>query len=96
MSALVVTVIALGLLVGLLASGLARLLIPGAPRPSLLGTTLLGLVGALVGAYLGDLVTTGREALGLEPGVVIGGVTGAVVAVMLHQLVAAVRAGRRG
>lgn len=42
--------------VGLIIGGLGRLVVPGRQRISLLATFLAGLVGAIVGGYIGDRV----------------------------------------
>lgn len=44
------------IIVGLVAGGLARLLVPGRDSMGILGTLILGLVGAFVGGFLADLL----------------------------------------
>ena len=78
------------LLIGLVAGALARLLVPGRDPMGLGGTLLLGLVGSLVGGFLGDLLDRGNQ--DLSPAGLLGSIIGAIVALLLYR--AAV--GRRG
>ena len=78
MIVLVLTWIAFGLLVGLM----ARAILPGRQSMGLVPTTLLGIVGAFAGGLLGNLVV-GREVLALHPAGFIGSVVGAIVVLAL-------------
>lgn len=44
------------LVVGLILGALGRLVVPGRQRISMLATALAGIIGAIVGGYLGDRV----------------------------------------
>jgi uncharacterized membrane protein YeaQ/YmgE (transglycosylase-associated protein family) len=74
------------LIVGLIAGGLARLLVPGRDSMGLLGTLILGLVGSLVGGFLADLLfddtTVG----------IIGSTVGAVIVLFGYRAVQGRRA----
>jgi len=63
-----------GLVVGLV----ARLLVPGNDGMGCLATTALGIVGSLVGGYLGHAVA-GQESSGVTPAGFIGAVVGGVL-----------------
>lgn len=78
------------LLIGLVAGALARLLVPGRDPMGVGGTLLLGLVGSLVGGFLGNLLQRGDQ--DLSPAGLVGSIIGAIVALLLYR--AAV--GRRG
>lgn len=67
------------LILGLVAGGLARLLVPGRDPMGWLGTMLLGLAGSLVGGFLADLLFD-DEAIGL-----FGSVVGAVLVLLAYN-----------
>ena len=74
------------LIVGFIAGGIARLLVPGPDPMSLFGTWLLGVIGSFVGGFVG-YVLFGRD---LDDGVVqtsgiIGSILGAVVALLVYR-----------
>ena len=71
------------LIIGLLAGALARLLVPGRDPMGWGGTLLLGLVGSLVGGFLGDLLTKGDQ--DISPAGLIGSVVGAIIALLLWR-----------
>lgn len=71
------------LIIGLIAGGLARLLVPGRDPMGLLATLVLGLVGSLIGGFLGNLIFDGDfdvSAAGL-----IGSVVGAIIALLIYR-----------
>ena len=72
------------LLVGLLIGAVAKLLMPGKDPGGCIITTLIGIAGSAVGAYLG-------QALGLyrvgEPAGFIGAVIGAMLLLLVYRLV---------
>ncbi len=71
------------LVVGLVVGGLARLMVPGRDPLGLLGTMLLGVVGAFVGGFLVTLIATGE--LALTPAGWIGSVVGAVIVLLIAR-----------
>lgn len=77
------------IIIGLLAGGLAKFLMPGKDPGGCLITILLGLAGSFVGTYLG-------QALGLyrvgEPAGFIGSVIGALLLLLLYRLIVGRRA----
>jgi len=71
------------IIIGLIAGAIARLLVPGKDPMGWLGTLILGLVGSLVGGFLGNLLFSGEfdvSAAGL-----IGSVVGAVIALLAYR-----------
>ena len=76
------------LIVGFIAGGLARLLVPGPDPMSLAATWLLGVLGSFLGGFLG-YVLFGAD---IEDGLVqvsgiIGSVVGAVILLLIYRAV---------
>ena len=67
------------LIIGLVAGALARLLVPGRDPMGWLATILLGLVGAVVGGVLADMLFD-DESIGL-----VGAVAGAVLVLLAYN-----------
>lgn len=78
MVVLILTWIAFGLLVGLM----ARAIMPGRQSMGLIATTLLGVVGSFLGGLVGNLLV-GYEVLRLHPAGFIGSVLGALLVLVL-------------
>jgi uncharacterized membrane protein YeaQ/YmgE (transglycosylase-associated protein family) len=74
---------------GLLAGAIAKAIYPGHQGGGILGTILLGIIGAFVGGTLGVFFTTGTLSLAAPtlsiPGIAVA-VIGAIVAVFLWNL----------
>lgn len=71
------------LVIGLVAGLLARAVVPGRDSMSLGGTLILGLVGSLVGGFLGDLLAKGNQTF--SPAGLIGSFLGAIVALLVYR-----------
>lgn len=72
---------------GLIAGAIAKALYPGHQGGGILGTMLLGIIGALVGGSLYSFLTTGTLALtsaGLSLGGIVVAVLGAIVALFIY------------
>ena len=67
--------------VGLFAGALARLLLPGRDPLGVLGTSILGLTGSIVGALAGTLLAGGQPSL--APSVLLGSIVGAVLTLVV-------------
>lgn len=77
------------LVIGLIAGGLARLLVPGRDPMGLVATLALGLVGSIVGGLLARALFDDTDGVGL-----FGATAGAVVVLLLWNKFAVGR--RRG
>jgi uncharacterized membrane protein YeaQ/YmgE (transglycosylase-associated protein family) len=75
------------IVLGLIAGALAKAIYPGHQSGGILGTLLLGIIGAFVGGSLYTLLTTGTLALtsvGFSIGGIVVAVIGAIVALWLY------------
>ncbi|MGI2908056.1 GlsB/YeaQ/YmgE family stress response membrane protein [Tolypothrix sp. VBCCA 56010] len=74
------------IVLGLLAGAIAKAIYPGHQGGGILGTILLGIIGAFVGGTLGTFLTTGTLQLTATslsiPGIAVA-VLGAIIAVFL-------------
>jgi uncharacterized membrane protein YeaQ/YmgE (transglycosylase-associated protein family) len=73
------------LLVGLVAGFIARALVPGRDAMGIGATLVLGLVGSLVGGFIGDIFTKGDQ--DFSPSGLIGSIVGAVIALLIWRVV---------
>ena len=73
------------LIIGLLAGFAARALVPGRDAMGIGATLVLGLVGSLVGGFLGNLLVEGQW--DLEAAGIIGSIIGAVIALLIYRSV---------
>lgn len=71
------------LLVGLIAGAIARFLVPGEDPMGWLGTIVLGLVGSLIGGFLGNLLFEGDADISAAG--IVGSVIGAVIALLIYR-----------
>ena len=82
--------------VGLIAGGIARLLVPGRDPMGLVATAVLGIVGSFIGGFLGYILFKKDAVEGaLQPASWIGSIIGAVIALLIYRAVKG-RSGRRG
>lgn len=80
---------------GLIAGAIARLLVPGRDPMGLFGTAVLGIVGSLVGGFLGYVLFHKDANQGaLQPAGLVGSVIGAVIALLVWRAIS--RRGSRG
>ncbi len=79
------------IVLGLIAGAIARAIYPGHQGLGIIGTMVLGVVGAFVGGFLYTLITTGTLALGasasLGIGSIIVAVLGAIIALFIYYAV---------
>ena len=68
---------------GLIAGALARFLVPGRQSMGLFMTMILGIVGAIVGGFLGNLIGIGEEG-GFNLVSLLTAVVGAVLVLLLY------------
>lgn len=72
--------------VGLVIGALARLLVPGTDSMSLGGTWLLGVVGSLVGGFLGYVIFGNDVEDGaIQAGGLLSSVVGAIVVLLIYR-----------
>lgn len=78
------------IVLGLLAGAIAKAIYPGSQGGGILGTILLGIIGAFVGGSLGVFFSTGKLALTAAsfsiPGIAVA-VIGALVAIFVWNLI---------
>ncbi len=70
------------ILFGLVVGALAKLLMPGKDPGGFVVTTLLGIVGAVVGGFLGRLLGLYREG---EPAGFVGALLGAILLLWIYR-----------
>lgn len=78
------------IVLGLLAGAIAKAIYPGHQGGGILGTMILGIVGAFVGGSLYTLLTTGTLAFastGLSIGGVFLAVLGAIIALFIYYAI---------
>lgn len=77
------------IVLGLIAGAIAKAIYPGPQGGGILGTILLGIIGAFVGGSLAVFLSTGRLALASSslslPGILVA-ILGALVAIFLWNL----------
>lgn len=73
------------LLIGLVAGLIARLIVPGSDSMGILATIVLGLVGSLVGGFLGNLFYSGDADVSASG--LVGSIIGAVIALLIFRSV---------
>jgi uncharacterized membrane protein YeaQ/YmgE (transglycosylase-associated protein family) len=75
------------LVLGLIAGAIAKAVYPGHQGGGLLGTLILGVIGAFIGGSVFNLLTTGSltvASAGLSIGGVVVAVIGAIIALFLY------------
>lgn len=78
------------IILGLIAGAIAKAIYPGHQSGGILGTMILGIIGAFVGGSLYTFLTTGTLALtsaGLSIGGIIVAILGAVVALFIYYAI---------
>ncbi|WNZ63393.1 GlsB/YeaQ/YmgE family stress response membrane protein [Myxococcus sp. MxC21-1] len=71
------------IVIGLIAGLIARAILPGKQSMGLIATTLLGMVGSLVGGLVGSLFHRDGRLFDLRPSGIIMSVIGAIVVLLL-------------
>lgn len=75
------------IVLGLIAGALAKAIYPGRQGGGILGTMVLGIIGAFVGGSVYSLITTGTLAIastGLSLGGILLAVLGAIIALFIY------------
>ena len=71
------------LIVGVVAGGLARLLVPGRDELGVVGAVILALLGAVIGGLIGNLAMGART---LSSAGLVGSILGAVGVLLLSRI----------
>ncbi|WP_223642460.1 GlsB/YeaQ/YmgE family stress response membrane protein [Corallococcus sp. EGB] len=71
------------IIIGLIAGLIARAILPGKQSMGLLATTLLGMVGSLVGGLIGSLFERNGRLFELRASGIIMSVVGAIIVLLL-------------
>ena len=80
------------IIIGLVAGLIARAIMPGKQSMGLVATTILGMIGSLVGGLIGSAFNRGGDGGMLQPAGLILSVLGAFAVLFLYSLAT----GRRG
>jgi uncharacterized membrane protein YeaQ/YmgE (transglycosylase-associated protein family) len=75
------------IVLGLIAGAIAKAIYPGVQGGGILGTMILGIIGAFVGGSLYNLLTTGSISLaatGLSIGGIVVAIIGAIIALFIY------------
>lgn len=81
------------IVIGFIAGLIARAIVPGNDSMGLLATTVLGIIGSLVGGFLGYALTGADRADGaFQTSGLIGSVVGAIVVLLLVRVTRRARA----
>lgn len=75
------------ILLGLVAGFLAKAIMPGRQGGGWIATAILGIVGALVGGWLAEVLNIGGHATGFNLSSIITAVCGALVVLFVYGLV---------
>ena len=76
------------IIVGFIVGLIARAVVPGAQHMGFLATTVLGIVGSLVGGLLGRLISKPREGAAFHPAGFFLSIVGAIVLMLIWGAVA--------
>jgi uncharacterized membrane protein YeaQ/YmgE (transglycosylase-associated protein family) len=71
------------IIIGLIAGLIARAILPGRQSMGLVATTLLGMVGSIVGGLIGSLFERDGRLFALQPAGLIMSVVGAIIVLLL-------------
>lgn len=72
------------IILGLIAGALAKLILPGKQGGGIIVTMILGIVGAIVGGWLGSLVGIGSITGAFNIGSIITAVIGAIIVLVIY------------
>jgi uncharacterized membrane protein YeaQ/YmgE (transglycosylase-associated protein family) len=82
------------IIVGLIAGGLAKLVMPGDDPGGIIVTIIIGVVGAVIGGWILSFLGLGGAGTGAWIGSIISGFIGAVILLIIYRAVAGSRAAR--
>jgi uncharacterized membrane protein YeaQ/YmgE (transglycosylase-associated protein family) len=73
------------IVLGFIAGLIARAVYPGANPMGLLATTLLGIVGSVIGGFVAMLIWKPKEGAKFHPGGLLLSILGAILALFLYR-----------
>ena len=73
------------MLLGLVAGFLAKVLMPGRQKGGLLATMILGVIGALIGGYISQVIGFLPSADGFSLGGIVTATVGALLFLVVHR-----------
>lgn len=76
------------IIVGFIVGLIARAVVPGAQHMGFIATTLLGIIGSLIGGLLGRLISKPREGATFHPAGLLLSIVGAIVLLLIWGVVA--------
>lgn len=76
------------IIVGFIVGLIARAVVPGAQHMGFIATTVLGIIGSLIGGLLGRLISKPREGATFHPAGLLLSIVGAVVLLLIWGVVA--------
>ncbi|CAN5365475.1 hypothetical protein BH09ACT1_BH09ACT1_03150 [soil metagenome] len=84
MLGLIISIIVIGLIAGFI----ARAVVPGRQHMSIVATIILGIIGSLIGGFLGYLIFHADAENGFfQPSGIIGSIIGAIIALLIYGAV---------
>ena len=84
------------IVLGLLAGLIAKAILPGDDPGGIIVTTLIGIVGALLGGFIGSALGIGDVDEFFDIGTWLCAIGGSLILLLLYRLVAGGRRGARG
>lgn len=76
------------IILGLIAGAIAKWIMPGRDPGGWIMTTILGIVGAIVGGWLGGIIGIGGPVNTFSIGSIITAIIGAIILLFIYRLVA--------
>jgi uncharacterized membrane protein YeaQ/YmgE (transglycosylase-associated protein family) len=83
------------ILLGLVAGGMAKLIMPGKDPGGCVVTILIGIAGAVIGGFLGSLLFGTGRVTGFNPASLLIATLGAILLLFIYRLVLGRRPPRR-
>lgn len=76
------------IIIGLIAGGLARLLVPGRDPMGIGGTIVLGIIGSFIGGFIGYVISGSySDNNPVQPSGIIGSVIGSIIALLIWRAI---------
>jgi uncharacterized membrane protein YeaQ/YmgE (transglycosylase-associated protein family) len=83
------------IVLGLIAGALAKLIMPGRQGGGIIDTIILGIIGAILGGFLGSLVGIGSLESVFDIGTIITAIVGALIVLFIYGAVTGRKGARR-